>query len=83
MGTTTVLRVQADIVWDPCHLVGHDDYGDEIEEGRWVLTIEAPGAEVCRVSKLIQPLVGFADRWGRDRGVWVDLRLLTPLGGPR
>lgn len=83
MGTTTVTRVTADLLFDVGHVIDFDDEtGEEITEGRWVLTIEAPGADVERISKSVGALVDFADRWGRDRGVFVDINFLMPLGGP-
>lgn len=81
--TATMLEVRADIMYDPTHLVSHDvDTGDEIEEPRWVLTIETPDGELTYSAKSAAVLVGVAERWGHGRGVHVTIHFLNPVGGP-
>lgn len=86
METTTPMTVTAEIMYDPTHLVGYDldeatGESTDREEGRWILFMETPGGDFERTAVSPATLVGFADRWGKDRGVSVTIKFLNTVGG--
>jgi hypothetical protein len=78
---TAKVEVKADIWYDPCHVVSYTDEGDEVEDGRWCLSIETPDGEMNWSARTTETLVAVAERWGAGRGVHVMVKFLHPVGG--
>ena len=52
------------------------------ERGRWLADVDIPGQRTFTVrAKYVGGVINYLDKWGRDRGVAVEVKFLRTIGG--